>query len=157
MRAQETEIEKSRTRVDTRDHEESESEGYFSGRVHCRGCTTKTDRNMQVYIQITQNRFFYIDKLVNDNRIHLRYWHRSLNPRKLIDIKFSHLTRNMTMQRTLKLYKLPDTTKVPGFRKLVYADVPQAHKILTEVSIRTERIDTHNTHSIIATFLICSI
>ncbi|EFN78470.1 glycylpeptide N-tetradecanoyltransferase 2 [Harpegnathos saltator] len=61
-----------------------------------------------------------------------RYWHRSLNPRKLIDIKFSHLTRNMTMQRTLKLYKLPDNTKVPGFRKLVYADVPQAHKILTE-------------------------
>ncbi len=37
-----------------------------------------------------------------------RYWHRSLNPRKLIDVKFSHLTRNMTMQRTLKLYKLPE-------------------------------------------------
>ena len=37
-----------------------------------------------------------------------RYWHRSLNPRKLIEVKFSHLSRNMTMQRTLKLYKLPD-------------------------------------------------
>jgi len=36
-----------------------------------------------------------------------RYWHRSLNPKKLIDVKFSHLTRNMTMQRTIKLYKLP--------------------------------------------------
>lgn len=41
----------------------------------------------------------------------------------------------MTMQRTLKLYKLPENTKVPGFRKLVYTDIPQAHKILTEVSI----------------------
>lgn len=40
------------------------------------------------------------------------------------------------MQRTLKLYKLPDSTKVPGFRKLVYTDVPQAHKILTEVRIK---------------------
>lgn len=40
----------------------------------------------------------------------------------------------MTMQRTLKLYKLPENTKVPGFRKLVYTDIPQAHKILTEVS-----------------------
>ena len=40
-----------------------------------------------------------------------RYWHRSLNPRKLIEVKFSHLSRNMTMQRTLKLYKLPDETK----------------------------------------------
>ncbi|EEC06084.1 N-myristoyl transferase, putative [Ixodes scapularis] len=37
-----------------------------------------------------------------------RYWHRSLNPRKLIDVRFSHLSRNMTMQRTLKLYKLPE-------------------------------------------------
>ncbi|KAK8783864.1 hypothetical protein V5799_009772 [Amblyomma americanum] len=37
-----------------------------------------------------------------------RYWHRSLNPRKLIDVRFSHLSRNMTMQRTLKLYRLPE-------------------------------------------------
>lgn len=78
-----------------------------------------------------------------------RYWHRSLNPKKLIDIKFSHLTRNMTMQRTLKLYKLPENTKVPGFRKLVYTDIPQAHKILTEVSIKPELFgifDRYNLH-----------
>merc|ERR1719412_1247312 len=28
-----------------------------------------------------------------------RYWHRSINPKKLIEVKFSHLSRNMTMQR----------------------------------------------------------
>ncbi|KAG7209847.1 hypothetical protein KM043_011452 [Ampulex compressa] len=61
-----------------------------------------------------------------------RYWHRSLNAKKLIEVKFSHLSRNMTMHRTVKFYKLPENTKVPGFRKLVYTDVPQAHKILTE-------------------------
>ncbi|XP_059173165.1 glycylpeptide N-tetradecanoyltransferase 2-like [Physella acuta] len=60
-----------------------------------------------------------------------RYWHRSLNPRKLIEVKFSHLSRNMTMQRTLKLYKLPDKPKTPGFRKLQPDDVPQAYKLLT--------------------------
>ncbi|XP_074834796.1 glycylpeptide N-tetradecanoyltransferase 1 isoform X3 [Carettochelys insculpta] len=38
-----------------------------------------------------------------------RYWHRSLNPRKLIEVKFSHLSRNMTMQRTMKLYRLPES------------------------------------------------
>ncbi|KAJ8686579.1 hypothetical protein QAD02_022373 [Eretmocerus hayati] len=59
-----------------------------------------------------------------------RYWHRSLNPKKLIEIKFSHLSRNMTMQRTLKLYKLPEDTKTPGFRKLVKGDVKQGHKLL---------------------------
>ncbi|XP_068261206.1 glycylpeptide N-tetradecanoyltransferase 2 isoform X2 [Nyctibius grandis] len=37
-----------------------------------------------------------------------RYWHRSLNPRKLVEVKFSHLSRNMTLQRTMKLYRLPD-------------------------------------------------
>ncbi|EFA05466.1 Glycylpeptide N-tetradecanoyltransferase-like Protein [Tribolium castaneum] len=51
-----------------------------------------------------------------------RYWHRSLNPKKLIEVKFSHLSRNMTMQRTLKLYKLPDSPRTPGFRKLTEAD-----------------------------------
>lgn len=69
-----------------------------------------------------------------------RYWHRSLNPKKLIEVKFSHLSRNMTMQRTLKLFKLPENTKVPGFRKLVEADIPQAHKILTEVIIFCKNI-----------------
>nr|XP_022904578.1 glycylpeptide N-tetradecanoyltransferase [Onthophagus taurus] len=59
-----------------------------------------------------------------------RYWHRSLNPKKLIEVKFSHLSRNMTMQRTLKLYKLPDQPRTPGFRKLTPKDVPQAHKLL---------------------------
>lgn len=63
-----------------------------------------------------------------------RYWHRSLNPKKLIDIKFSHLSRNMTMQRTLKLYKLPDNPKVLGFRKMVPADAAQGFKLLNNVS-----------------------
>uniref|UniRef100_A0A1I7SUF9 Glycylpeptide N-tetradecanoyltransferase n=1 Tax=Bursaphelenchus xylophilus TaxID=6326 RepID=A0A1I7SUF9_BURXY len=35
-----------------------------------------------------------------------RYWHRSLNPKKLIECRFSCLGRNMTMQRTIKYYKL---------------------------------------------------
>lgn len=67
---------------------------------------------------------------------YIRYWHRSLNPKKLIDIKFSHLTRNMTMQRTLKLYKLPEKTKVPGYRKMVYTDIAQARELLLDVSIK---------------------
>ena len=37
-----------------------------------------------------------------------RYWHRSLNPTKLIETKFSHLGPRMTMSRTSKLYKLPE-------------------------------------------------
>lgn len=65
-----------------------------------------------------------------------RYWHRSLNPKKLIDVKFSHLSRNMTMQRTLKLHKLPESTRTPGFRKLTEKDLPQARKLLSNVRLR---------------------
>jgi glycylpeptide N-tetradecanoyltransferase len=37
-----------------------------------------------------------------------RYFHRSLNPRKLLDIKFTHLGPRMTVPRTEKLYKLDE-------------------------------------------------
>lgn len=42
-----------------------------------------------------------------------RYWHRSLNPKKLIECGFSSLSRNMTLQRTIKLYALPKETVHP--------------------------------------------
>jgi len=61
-----------------------------------------------------------------------RYWHRSLNPKKLIEVKFSHLSRNMTMQRHLKLYRLPETTKTEGLRKLKITDIPEACKLLNK-------------------------
>ncbi|XP_072523802.1 glycylpeptide N-tetradecanoyltransferase 1b [Salminus brasiliensis] len=61
-----------------------------------------------------------------------RYWHRSLNPRKLIELSFSSLTRNMTLQRALKLNRLPETTKTPGLRLMALADIPQVQALLTE-------------------------
>ncbi|KAA3681170.1 glycylpeptide N-tetradecanoyltransferase [Paragonimus westermani] len=61
-----------------------------------------------------------------------RYWHRPLNPRKLIDCGFSHLSHNMTLQRSIKLYRLPEATMVKGFRQMTKADVPQAWALLTK-------------------------
>ncbi|KAK2706258.1 hypothetical protein QYM36_016337 [Artemia franciscana] len=59
-----------------------------------------------------------------------RYWHRSLNPKKLIEVGFSHLSRNMTMQRTIKLYRLPEQPRTVGFRPLEKEDVPATRKLL---------------------------
>uniref|UniRef100_A0A672GFD2 Glycylpeptide N-tetradecanoyltransferase n=1 Tax=Salarias fasciatus TaxID=181472 RepID=A0A672GFD2_SALFA len=59
-----------------------------------------------------------------------RYWHRSLNPRKLVEVKFSHLSRNMTLQRTMKLYRLPDSIKTPGLRPMERRDVRQVTELL---------------------------
>merc|ERR1719318_1114872 len=61
-----------------------------------------------------------------------RYWHRSINPKKLIEVKFSHLSRNMTMQRHLKLYRLPEDTKTPGMRKFRIEDVPAVTVLLND-------------------------
>ncbi|GFH23309.1 glycylpeptide N-tetradecanoyltransferase [Haematococcus lacustris] len=65
-----------------------------------------------------------------------RYWHRSLNPKKLIDVQFSRLAPRMTLARTIKLYKLPDTPATPGIRPLALPDVPQVTALLAEYMAR---------------------
>ncbi|KAF8393594.1 hypothetical protein HHK36_021838 [Tetracentron sinense] len=61
-----------------------------------------------------------------------QYWHRSLNPKKLIDVGFSRLGPRMTMSRTIKLYKLPEKTLTPGFRKMELHDVPAVTRLLRD-------------------------
>jgi len=52
-----------------------------------------------------------------------RYWHRSLNPKKLIEVGFSRLAPRMTITRTIKLYALPDAPQTRGLRPIREADV----------------------------------
>ncbi|KAG0454718.1 hypothetical protein HPP92_023668 [Vanilla planifolia] len=61
-----------------------------------------------------------------------QYWHRSLNPKKLIDVGFSRLGARMTMSRTIRLYKLPASPATPGFRKMELRDVPAVTRMLRE-------------------------
>ncbi|RWW78724.1 hypothetical protein BHE74_00013038 [Ensete ventricosum] len=61
-----------------------------------------------------------------------RYWHRTLNPKKLIDVGFSRLGARMTMSRTIRLYKLPESTVTPGFRKMELRDVPAVTRLLRQ-------------------------
>ncbi|CAL5224452.1 g7141 [Coccomyxa viridis] len=61
-----------------------------------------------------------------------QYWHRSLNPKKLISVGFSRLAPRMTLARTLKLFKLPEEPQTPGLRPLTKQDVPQVTELLRE-------------------------
>jgi len=61
-----------------------------------------------------------------------RYYHRSLDPKKLIEIGFSRLMPRMTMARTIKLYKLPESPAHSRLRAMVPADVPKAHALLAK-------------------------
>ncbi|CAM9939068.1 unnamed protein product, partial [Phaeothamnion confervicola] len=65
-----------------------------------------------------------------------RYYHRSLDPKKLVEVEFSRLASRMTMARTIKLFKLPEETATPGIRPMVAADVPSAHTLLSEYLTR---------------------
>ena len=55
-----------------------------------------------------------------------RYWHRSLSPKKLIDIRFSYLPQGTSLAKHIRKYKLPAATSTPGLRPFAPADVPKA-------------------------------
>lgn len=61
-----------------------------------------------------------------------RYYHRTLDARKLVDIGFTRLHPRMTMARMQKLYKLPQETALGGLRPMTKEDVPAAHKLVVE-------------------------
>lgn len=62
--------------------------------------------------------------------VECQYWHRSLNPKKLIAVGFSRLGPRMTMARTVKLYKLPAEPLTKGLVPMENRHVPQVTKIL---------------------------
>lgn len=59
-----------------------------------------------------------------------RYYHRSLNPKKLVEIGFSRLAPRMTLARTIKLYRANEAFKIPGFRPMESRDVGQVCDLL---------------------------
>ncbi|KAK4687496.1 glycylpeptide N-tetradecanoyltransferase, partial [Tremellales sp. Uapishka_1] len=71
-----------------------------------------------------------------------RYYHRNLNPPKLVDIGFSPLPRSMTIARLVKQYSLPSHPRLPGFREMVLADVPQVASLLRRYLARFEIAQT---------------
>lgn len=60
-----------------------------------------------------------------------RYYHRSLNPKKLIEVGFSHLGPRMTMARTMKLFKLPEQCTLPGIRLMTENDLDAVYELIT--------------------------
>jgi len=60
-----------------------------------------------------------------------RYYHRSLNPKKLIDVGFSHLGPRMTMARTIKLYKVPDKPQLSGMRAMETKDIQRVFELVS--------------------------
>lgn len=60
------------------------------------------------------------------------YWHRSLNPKKLVEVGFSSLPPNMPMARYVKLLKLPNETSIKGLRSMKKGDVKAVTELLND-------------------------
>lgn len=66
-----------------------------------------------------------------------QYYHRSLNPRKLIDISFSRIPAMFSkyrdpMKHTLRHFKLPENPVLEGIRPMELRDVPAVTSLLNE-------------------------
>jgi len=62
-----------------------------------------------------------------------RYYHRSIEVKKLIEIGFTRVQPRMTMARMIKLYKVqPDRLTTPNLRPMTADDVESAHALLCQ-------------------------
>lgn len=75
---------------------------------------------------------YTIGKVVPTPISQARYYHRSLNAKKLVEIGFSGLPPRHTMSMHMKLHKLADKPKTPRLRPLTAADCPHVLPLLTK-------------------------
>ncbi|GAA5868296.1 hypothetical protein JCM3774_000997 [Rhodotorula dairenensis] len=59
-----------------------------------------------------------------------QYYHRNLNPPKLVKLGFSAVPRNSTVARMATYYRVPTETSIPGLRELEKRDLKQASRLL---------------------------
>lgn len=81
------------------------------------------------------------------------YWHRSLNPKKLVEVGFSSLPANTPMARYVKLLKLPSETSIKGLREMKSSDVKAVHQILNAYLSRFD-VHLHFSENEVAHFLL---
>ncbi|KAI7895080.1 acyl-CoA N-acyltransferase [Mucor mucedo] len=65
-----------------------------------------------------------------------RYYHRSLNPKKLVECNFSRIPPRSTLSRMIKNFKVPEKTSTAGLREMRKEDVPQVRVLLNKYLTR---------------------
>lgn len=65
-----------------------------------------------------------------------QYFHRNLNPAKLVKTGFSSVPRNSTIARMINHYKTSAEPTIPGLRELEKGDLKQASRLLRAYEAR---------------------
>ncbi|KIY43592.1 N-myristoyl transferase [Fistulina hepatica ATCC 64428] len=82
-----------------------------------------------------------------------RYFHRSLNIPKLVQVGFTYVPRNMTVARMVRVNKVPETTATPGLREMEDCDVPQVIQLFSKYMRRFDMLPIMTTEEARHNFL----
>ncbi len=77
-----------------------------------------------------------------------RYYHRTINARKLAEIGFSAIPHNMSMEAHVKRFELPTKTNLPGLREMELRDVPQVGKLMRRYMRRFDMAPRFSDHEV---------
>lgn len=83
----------------------------------------------------------------------VRYYHRLLNIPKLVDIKFCHVPRSMTLARMIRVNKVPIAAVTPGLREMEENDMPEVVDLFTHYMRRFSMAPVFNVDEIKHQFL----
>jgi len=82
-----------------------------------------------------------------------RYYHRTINMPKLVDVGFTHVPRSMTLARLVRQTTLPKHTSLQGLREMTPADIPQVEVLMNEYMQRFDMVPVMTKEEIEHTFL----
>jgi len=82
-----------------------------------------------------------------------RYYHRNLNPKKLIETNFTRLQARQTLSRVIKLYRLPEEPELKRLEPLQPRDCEAARELLTQYLSRFKLHPTYTPDEFVHWFL----
>jgi len=82
------------------------------------------------------------------------YWHRNINSKKLIDIRYDELPKGLPLSRYIKLHKLPEEIILPGIRAMTASDVEGVKDLLNTELAKHTKVHFHWSNEEVKHFLL---
>ena len=83
-----------------------------------------------------------------------QYWHRNLNPQKLVDIRFAFKPADTPMAKFVKRHKLAAETGTQNLRPMIEADIPKVAFALNKHLSENYKVHIHFTEEEVRHFLL---
>lgn len=77
-----------------------------------------------------------------------RYYHRTINAKKLAEIGFSAIPHNMSMEAHVKRFELPAKVNLPGLREMELKDVAEVGKLMRRYMRRFDMAPRFSDHEV---------